>query len=237
LLNPVTLRDAVKRIRGTGLHPLVALLFISSLLLALYITFEMMEGEGAGPDRAILLALRKADDLAVPVGPQWLLQSAIDISAMGGFTIVWLFTVVVSAFLALVRSWRALFVFLLSVGGASVLGTVLKLSIHRDRPSVVPHLVEVSTSSFPSGHAMISAATYLTAGALLAYSQPSRMVRLFIHGVAIAVTLSIGLSRVYLGAHWPSDVLAGWSFGTAWALMFCLIARRGERPTERPPTG
>jgi undecaprenyl-diphosphatase len=92
----------------------------------------------------------------------------------------------------------------------------------------VPHLTNVDSLSFPSGHAMISAATYMTVGALLAHMQPSRLARAYLMTVFITLAILIGISRIYLGVHWPSDVLAGWLLGAAWALLFWIVARRAE---------
>jgi undecaprenyl-diphosphatase len=219
-----------------GIHPLVALLSISLLILFGHIVEEMMEGGTTRTDSAILLAFRTPGNLAQPIGPRWLLQSAIDISALGGFTFIWLFTLVVAGFFAFTRRWRALVIFLAAIGGASVLDSLLKLSFHRARPEIVPHLTYVTNASFPSGHAMISAATYLTVGAMLARTQPSMRVRVYLLVVFITTTLLIGISRLYLGVHWPSDVFAGWCAGAAWALVFWVIAERGPaaKPEEDP---
>jgi undecaprenyl-diphosphatase len=214
-----------------GVHPLVALLSVSLVVVFGHIVEEMMEGDTSATDNAILLAFRTPGNLAVPIGPRWLLQSAIDISALGGFTFIWLLTIVVAGFFAMTRRWRALLIFLAAIGGASVLDAALKVSFHRARPQIVPHLTYVTNASFPSGHAMISAATYLTVGAMLARTQPSMRVRVYLLGVFIAITLLIGISRLYLGVHWPSDVFAGWSVGAAWALIFWVIAERGSAAT------
>ena len=209
-----------------GVHPLVVLLCLSGGVLFAHIVEEMMEGDTSASDNAILLALRVPGHLATPIGPPWLLQSAIDISALGGFTFTWLFTTAAAAFFALTRRWRTLAIFLGAIVGASILNAVLKLSFHRARPEVVPHLTQVDNASFPSGHAMISAAIYLTLGALLASSQGSHGARLYVICLSVVVTIMIGLSRLYLGVHWPSDVMAGWSAGAAWALLFWVVAAR-----------
>ena len=224
-----------RRAVAAGVHPLVMLLSLSGALLFAHVVEEMLEGDTSASDNAILLALRVPGHLATPIGPSWLLQSAIDISALGGFTFIWLFTAAAAGFFALTRRWRTLAIFLGAIVGASVLDTLLKLSFHRARPEVVPHLTQVDNASFPSGHAMISAATYLTLGALLASGQGSRGARLYVLGLSVAVTLLIGLSRLYLGVHWPSDVVAGWSAGAAWALLFWIVARRAEEPGGGPP--
>ena len=231
------LAGAVAGSQQLGVNPLLGFICVTGVLLAAHVTIEVWKGENAGPDRAILLALRTPGHLETPVGPSWMLQSAIDLSALGGFTFIWLFTAAVAGFLILIKRWAALVVFLAAILGASVLNAVFKLGLHRARPEVVPHLAEVSNASFPSGHAMISAATYLTVGALLAHTQGSRAVRIYLLTIAVVLTVLIGLSRLYLGVHWPSDVLAGWLFGAAWALAFWLWrGRRRARPPQAPPT-
>ena len=218
------------RASAAGVHPLLGLLCLSAVAVFGLIVEEMLEGGTAASDNAILLALRTPGHLATPIGPPWLLQSAIDLSALGGFTFIWLFTIAVAGFCALTRRWRVMIVFLSAIVGASVLDALLKLSFHRARPEIVPHLTMVDNASFPSGHAMISAATYLTVGAMLARAQRSGGVRIYLLTIFIAVTILIGLSRLYLGVHWPSDVFAGWSVGAAWALAFWIIAERTAEP-------
>jgi undecaprenyl-diphosphatase len=123
-----------------------------------------------------------------------------------------------------------------SVGGGTLLSTLLKLGFDRPRPDLVAHLVDVRTLSFPSGHAMLSAVTYLTIGVLVARVSPKRRIKVYVTAVALVLTLAIGLSRVYLGVHWPTDVLAGWSIGAAWAMACWLgavfLQRRGSVESE-----
>jgi undecaprenyl-diphosphatase len=149
-----------------------------------------------------------------------------DITALGGVTVLTLMTVMGTAFLLLSRQRAiALFMFL-SIAGGWLVSSLLKLGVARPRPDIVPHLVEVSDLSFPSGHAMLSAVTYLTLGALLSRAQPYRSTRIFLIGAAIFLTFIIGFSRVYLGVHYPTDVLGGWCAGATWALACWMIARR-----------
>jgi undecaprenyl-diphosphatase len=122
----------------------------------------------------------------------------------------------------------ALFVFLASAGGW-LLNDSLKTLFGRPRPAVVPHLHEVMSLSFPSGHAMTSAAVYLTLGALLMHISARRITKIYCMGVAMLATLLIGSTRVYLGVHYPTDVLAGWLMGMSWALFCWLVERRIER--------
>ncbi|HEY2049162.1 MAG TPA: phosphatase PAP2 family protein [Caulobacteraceae bacterium] len=223
-----TIATRLKHAHRLGLHPLVGLLCVSGLLLFAMIALRIANGRTLHLDSMLLIALRTPGDPAKPIGPSWLLQSAIDLSALGGFTFIWLFTLATSGYLALVKRWAGLGVFLAAIVGASVLNALFKFSIHRDRPLVVPHLAEVSNASFPSGHAMISTATYLTVSALLAHTQRSRAVRIYLLSLGVTLSILIGLSRLYLGVHWPSDVLAGWAFGSAWALLFWTLSRRTE---------
>jgi undecaprenyl-diphosphatase len=107
-----------------------------------------------------------------------------------------------------------------SVIGAIILSQALKAGYSRPRPDLVPHGARVYTMSFPSGHAMMSAAVYLTLAAILARTQKRARVKLFMILMAALITIMVGVSRVYLGVHWPTDVLAGWAGGAAWAI-FC----------------
>jgi undecaprenyl-diphosphatase len=123
-------------------------------------------------------------------------------------------------YLVLAGKARVALFLLVAIGGGVVLGFALKAGFGRPRPDLVPHAVRVFTDSFPSGHSMMSAATYLTLGALLARVESYRPLKVYLVGLAVLVSLVVGISRIYLGVHWPSDVLAGWSLGAAWAL-FC----------------
>ncbi|EJZ19199.1 phosphatase PAP2 family protein (plasmid) [Rhizobium sp. Pop5] len=190
------------------------------------LTSEVLEGETLGFDEAILLALRRHGDLAVPIGPAWLTHAVGDITSLGGLTVLTLMTVLVTVYLLLDRRWPiAIFVFS-SVLTGWLASTLLKILVARPRPDIVPHLVEVSDLSFPSGHAMVSAVTYLTLGALLARTQRYRSTRIFVMGAGVFLAVIIGLSRIYLGVHYPTDVFAGWCAGALWALGCWLISKR-----------
>jgi undecaprenyl-diphosphatase len=216
---------------------LIGFLCVAAGLLALFwLGSEVLEGDTFALDKAILRALRTAQDVALPIGPHWLPQSVIDITALGGFTVLTILTCLVVGFLLADRKpGTALFVALAIASGA-LLSTALKDFFVRQRPEIVPHLVQVSSTSFPSGHAMNAAMVYLTLAALLARSQTVTRVRLYLLGCAIVLTLMVGLSRLYLGVHWPSDVLAGWSFGAIWATVCSFIAKQLQdaRTIEAP---
>ncbi len=195
---------------------------------------EMLEGETRYIDEAVLLSLRDATDTSLPVGPYWLSKIFSDITVLGGTTVLALVTVATAVFLCIRREWASALFLGASVLGGWAISSALKLGVARPRPDVVAHLVEVHDFSFPSGHAMLSAATYLTLAAMLTRVEKSRQVRMFFIGLAVFLIVIIGMSRVYLGVHYPTDVLAGWCAGSAWAGFVWLFARRYLRPQRDP---
>ncbi len=226
---PLTTRSA------KWLWPVLAIVGLGALAFVFQLADAISDGMSFKFDRAILLALRKASDPAVPIGPKWLQLSAIDISALGGFTLQWLLGGAAVVFLIYVRrraeaSWLAA-----SVLGASFANAILKHMLQRPRPDVVPHLTMVDNASFPSGHAMISAAILLTIGAMLSETVNSSAARATIMLFAGALVILIGLSRLYLGVHWPTDVLAGWCLGGLWALVVFAINRLVRRRMAGKP--
>lgn len=185
---------------------------------------EVREGETTQFDNWILQALRSPTDPSVPLGPGWLLPTFQDISALGGVSVLLLFTLAISGFFLLTKKGKLLLFFLCSIGGGTLLMVALKLVFARPRPSVVPHLVHATMESFPSGHSMVSAIFFLTIGALLAQSTSKFILRVYYITVACLIALLIGVSRIYLGVHYPTDVLAGWCAGIAWAAASYVIA-------------
>ncbi len=185
---------------------------------------KVLEGDTASFDERILLALRQPGNLAVPVGPPWGLQVARDVTAFGGAFGIGLITLVVLGYLLLERRYGFLTLIIVSVYGGSALALLFKTWFHRSRPEIVPHLTDISTASFPSGHSMISSVAYLTLAALLARAAPDLATKIYFLAVAVVLIFLIGFSRLYLGVHYPSDVLAGWAAGSAWAILCCLVA-------------
>lgn len=205
------------------------LVLLGIILLIVNLAGEVVEGDTLEFDKRMLSALRKADNPAQPIGPPWLELAAFDITALGGPTVLGMTVLAVVGFLVLHGMYRnAAFVFLASVGGW-LLNDLLKEVFARPRPEVVPHLRQVMSLSFPSGHALTSAAVFLTLGALLMRVAQSRLVRFYIMFIAMLATLLVGATRVYLGVHYPTDVLAGWMIGTSWALFCWLLERSLER--------
>src|SRR5688572_9413380 len=208
-------RGAVNVVRAVrrwiGLHELGVLLSLAIAALAIWgfveLADEVREGSTAPFDEWAVRALRRADDPAQPIGPRWAAEIGRDLTALGGIAVLLLLIAAVSGFLWLKRMYGAM----LLVTGASLSGLFLSLGLKelfsRPRPEVVPHLAETFTSSFPSGHSMLSATVFLTLGSLLGQFVDSLTLRAYFLIVAIVLTLLVGLSRIYLGVHYPSDVL------------------------------
>ena len=213
--------------RRIDVRILVMFLLITGLFFAFArIASEVVEGDMRAFDHYIMLALRSPVDPSIPIGPRWFNTAMLDITAVGGTAVISAIATFVAGYLAVTRKiGLALFV-VLAVSGGAILSTLLKSFFNRPRPDLVARLVDVNSVSFPSGHAMNSAVIYLTLGVLLANTHTEPAVRIYILSVAIILTLMIGFSRVYLGVHWPSDVLAGWAVGASWALVCAEIARR-----------
>lgn len=186
-------------------------------------------------DTRLLLALREPGQPDNPIGSEKLEGMVRDITALGGVAVLVLLTALVVIFLLLAGKWQIALFVLGAVGGGQIVSTLLKLGIDRPRPDLVPHLMRETSSSFPSGHAMMSAVTYLTLGSLLARITPHRRLKIYFLFVAVLLTALVGASRVYIGVHWPTDVLAGWCVGFAWAMLCWLVARWWLKNRPTPP--
>jgi undecaprenyl-diphosphatase len=210
----------------TLIRPLAVLLVLcAACFVFLKLADEVREGETQRVDERVLRSLRTPADPAVPIGPTWLLPAARNLTALGSVPVLLLVVAAVAGFLALARRWWHLALVLGASTGGVLLLVILKRVFDRPRPTVVPPLMLENTPSFPSGHAMMSAVIYLTLGTLLAQLCPRWRERIYVVSVAVVLTVIVGLTRLYLGVHYPSDVLAGWSVGLAWALISELVAR------------
>ncbi len=199
---------------------------------------EVQEGSTQRWDNWVLRRFRGSADMTTPIGPPWFRDAWRDITALGSTAVLTLVTVGVAGYLLMRRQRRTLVLLIVATLGGALLSLLLKSLFSRPRPPFGSEEVYVLTSSFPSGHSMLSAVVYLTLGALLARTSNRHRHKVYFLGVAVVITGLIGFSRVYLGVHYPTDVLAGWGFGLIWALLFWLIARylqkRGtiERPSD-----
>ena len=198
------------------------------LLVFLKLSSEVVEGETQTIDAKIVRALRKADDPSKPIGPAWMEGVLDDLTALGGPTVLSLVILSVTGYLLLQTKYRtALFVFVAAASG-DIVNYAIKGVFSRARPTVVPHLREAFTTSFPSGHAMESAIVYLTLAAMLMRIVTGRVTKADLLGLALFVTFLVGVSRVCLGVHYPTDVIGGWIIGLFWATLCWLAAHHFE---------
>lgn len=187
------------------------------------ITSELLEHEVRGLDSSILTAVAK-------MRRPWLTGVAVDVTALGSLTLVVLISAVALYIFLSLEDRPAAWQLLLNSVGAGIWTGITKNVIERARPEDVTHLVQVSGFSYPSGHSLVSASLYLTIALLAARHLPTMKGRVLLFGLAIAIISLVGMSRVYLGVHYPSDVASGASLGVAWALLlagaFSMIERR-----------
>lgn len=224
---------------------LVSLLMVALIMSGLWafaeLADEVMEGEAHPFDRAILLAFRSPGDHNDPIGPRWVEEMVRDFTAFGSVGVLSFFFLAAVGFLFLQLKYRTILLMAAAVLGGGTLSFFLKHGFDRPRPDLVAPMAYTVFSSFPSGHALLAASTYLTLGVLLARVQPNRALKAYLMFLAILLTLIVGLSRIYLGVHWPTDVLAGWTVGAVWALMCWLFAyrlqRRGKMDREESEEG
>jgi undecaprenyl-diphosphatase len=200
-----------------------------------HIAEEVLEGDATKFDERILLFFRSANDLSDPIGPPWIEEMARDITALGSYAILSLVFCAVVAYLLMVHQRATALWVVIAVSGGVALSNALKLTFERPRPELVSHVARVFTTSFPSGHATLSAVTYLTLGALLASLHRSLRLKAYFLGLATLLTVAVGVSRIYLGVHYPTDVLAGWCIGAAWAVVSWIIFHWLQGRLKPPP--
>jgi undecaprenyl-diphosphatase len=212
---------------------LLFLAAVAALWTFLGVTGEVREGETSPIDTAGLLLFRVAGRPEQAVGPRWVQETARDITALGGFTVLTLLTVVAIAVLVINRKRLQAGIFAVTVMAAQAMSEIVKAWVDRPRPPPMLHHDLVYSSSFPSGHAMMSPVVYLTLAAFVSATDNRRAVKVMMFGLAVALVIAIGVSRVYLGVHWPSDVLAGWSLGSAVAVIATLALMAAANRTGR----
>jgi undecaprenyl-diphosphatase len=197
-----------------------------SMWLFIQIADSVVDGETHSMDIRILRALRSATDPAVLRGPQVMKETMRDLTALGGYPILTLTTLGVVGFLFMGGHGRDARFVLTAVVGGWILAYSLKFGFDRPRPDIVPHLSDVYSSSFPSGHSLMSAVVYLTIGSLLTNLVTSTRLKWYFLGVATFLAFLVGFSRVAMGVHYPSDVAGGWCLGLAWAEICWLMHHR-----------
>jgi len=232
-----TLRDWLVRGLKNGNANRLPVLLLGILTLGVYafiaIADEMAEGEIRNFDETVLLMLRVPGDPSRLLGPEWLQETALEVTAIGGYPLIMLTLAVVSGFFIVTKRYGAAVYVVLSVGSGALLSQTLKQYYARPRPDLVDHLDAVHTASFPSGHALVTTVAYLTLAAIVIGYLENRQARVYVLGVAVLVAVMVGVSRVYLGVHWPSDVAAGWALGAAWASFSWLVVHMLQRRKGR----
>lgn len=218
-------RSFIKKYYPNEIQFLFALFIaLFSLFIFIQIADEVTEGDLQQIDEKILLMLRDNNDPSRALGPERLEFIVRDITALGSFTVITLITLFVVIFLLIKKEYRSVFYVLSASVGGAILLNVLKFIFARERPDIVQHLVSEISMSFPSGHSTISAVVYLSLAVLIMRVEKSHKARIFIISVALFLTFIVGVSRLYLGVHYPTDVIAGWSIGLFWALFVWLIS-------------
>lgn len=217
-------------LRDQEISVLVGLvLMVGGGWLFIEIADEVLEKDTRTFDERVIRMMRKPGNPSEPLEKKWLHEAGRDITALGGVTVLSIITAASAGFLLALRKHHAMWLVVGAAVGALVLSSLLKGIIQRDRPSVVPHLSHVQTYSFPSGHSMLSAAVYLTLGVLLARFVKGWRIKAYLIGVALLLTFLVGVSRVFVGVHYPTDVLAGWTAGGVWAILCWLVAKYLQR--------
>ena len=218
-------RDAWASFRKVELVVLVAgLLLVVGVWVFVAVAVEIAEPGGGGFDAWAMRALRDPDEPTKPWGPTWLREIGRDLTSLGSESVLATAVLLTAGGLLLAKKARAA----AYVAGATVSGVlanaVLKAVFARERPDEAIRSVAVASSSFPSGHAMSAAIVYLTLGTFVARIVKGRALQLWVFGSCVALTFVVGLSRVYLGVHYPTDVVAGMAIGFAWAIGWWLVA-------------
>ena len=207
---------------------LVGLLSCVLLLGFLKLASEVTEGDTQSMDTKIVRALRKADDPSKPIGPPWMAGVLEDLTALGGPTVTWLVLLSLTGYLVLQTKYRTALFFFATAASGDLVNHAIKSVFSRARPTIVPHLRDAFSSSFPSGHAMESAIVYLTLAAMLMRIVEGRVTKAYCFALAVLITFLVGVSRVFLGVHYPTDVIGGWIIGLFWASLCWLAAQHYE---------
>ena len=198
----------------------------AAVLVFIEIADEMMEGEAHGFDMAVLQALHPdPGNPSDPVGPFWLDHAAADLTSLGSVSVLAAIALLAGGFLMLRRKWVETALIAVAFAGGLTISQTLKTVFNRERPPEDYRAAEILNASFPSGHALLSAVVFLTLGAMLAQAAKGRALRIYVMAAAIALTVIVGVSRIYLGVHWATDVLAGWAAGAAWGTGCWLVGR------------
>ena len=231
-LSTITSRFGRREILALG----AILLIVLGVWAFIEIADEVLEGESRAFDEWAVKSFRQKSDPSLIIGPHWLAEAARDFTALGSAAVLLFVIAMVAGTLAFLKKYHAVWLVIVASITGQIVSQILKSLFNRERPDVVPHLTEVTTSAFPSGHAMAAAVVYLTLAAILMRLAPRWRLKVHILVIGLLLTFIVGASRVFLGVHYPTDVLAGWTAGLVWALLCWVIALylQGRGAVESP---
>ncbi|SDA99498.1 phosphatase PAP2 family protein [Mesorhizobium qingshengii] len=213
---------------------IAALLLVAAVLIVLVAADAVLKGEGSNFDQGLLMAFRSGGDPANPIGPAWVEGVGRDITSLGSVAFLGVISVATVGFLLIIQRRNYALQLATAVIGGVLISKTIKAAFDLPRQST-PHIVPAFTESFPSGHAMLSAITFLTLGTLVARVSTKPDVKICVLSLAALLTLMVGCSRVYLGIHYPTDVLAGWCVGIGWTIL-CWFGFRWLEQLSRQKT-
>jgi len=227
---PETIRLPARGWRIEPRHALIAaaLCWAGFALMAILV----LSGHAAGFDAAGLRFWRSGAEAQSPP-PRWLVEGMRDLTALGGVLLRHVFALTAMVALLFLKLRREAVLLICTVVSGWGVGALLKALVGRPRPDIVPHLMDAGGNSFPSGHSFNAAVVYIAVGLAFAAMSARRAIRWMIIGSAAVLTLLIGLSRVWLGVHFPSDVIAGWLGGAGWAFLASALLYRPAREMAR----
>ena len=211
------------RVARTEFAALGALLVVAlGVMTFIEIADDMTEADGQAFDQAVLGWMQPVP--GQPRGPWWLHEAAGDITSLGGISVLALFAVAAVGFLLIERKRLSALLLTLGLAGGVALSEGLKALFERERQPAAYQAVETLNASFPSGHALLSTVFYLSVAVMMTRAFPQKRLKAYVLGVGMTLAGLVGLTLVYLGAHWASDVMAGWCVGAAWAMALWLVS-------------
>ncbi len=202
------------------------LLFFSGMILFMILAVAVLFNLTLGFDKTVLIALRDKNNLSIPVFNTWLLPLMREITILGNSNSVTVITFLIAVYIFVRKEFGLSGIILAAVISSSLIDLFLKWYFARSRPEIVPHLVTAYYYSFPSGHAFISAVLYPAVAILFIRITDKKILKTYISAIAIILVLLIGFSRIYLGVHYPSDVLAGWLIGLCWSSWLWILSKK-----------
>jgi undecaprenyl-diphosphatase len=210
----------------------IFIILLTGVILLCLVSLSVVSGKINFLDNSILLSFRNARNTSIPAGPEWLLSFMLDVSALGSATIVFLVTILTSGLLILKNKYSSLRVILFAFIGGGIIELLMKEIFSRQRPQIVLHFVNVNSLSYPSGHSAMSAIIYISLIFIIFTLDIKTSIKIYFLYSAVFLILIIGISRIYLGVHYPSDVLGGWALGLIWSSISVILARNFKKESK-----